>query len=94
MLNFDGYAHCPRAFRPPRGQAADVNREAVEEQHDAGQYVWVVLRQNVEGDTSSALDHVERQPAERGLFIARSHVEPGLIHGANDLIERNFVFGR
>ncbi len=36
---------------------------------------------------ASALDDVQRETRERRFFIARLHVETGLIHGLDDLIE-------
>jgi hypothetical protein len=39
----------------------------------------------------SAFDDVEGQAGEAGLFVAGLHVEAGLIHGGDDLVEREFV---
>ena len=39
----------------------------------------------------SALDDVEGEAGERGFFVARLHVEAGLVHGGDDLVEREFV---
>src|SRR6202042_1518282 len=39
----------------------------------------------------SAFDDVEGEAGERGLFVAGLHVEAGLVHGRDDLVEREFV---
>ena len=38
-----------------------------------------------------ALDDVEGETGKRGFFVSGLHVETGLIHGGDDLIEREFV---
>ena len=38
----------------------------------------------------SAFDDVDGQAALAGFFVFRGHVEAGLAHGFDDLIERNF----
>src|SRR5712671_4021343 len=40
---------------------------------------------------SSTLNHVQSQPTQRRLLIPRLHIHPGLIHGRNHLIQRNFM---
>jgi hypothetical protein len=39
----------------------------------------------------STLDNIQRKPGERSLLVARLHVEASFIHGADDLIEGDFV---
>ncbi len=38
-----------------------------------------------------ALDDVESEAGERGLLVARLHIEAGLVHGGDDLVERKLV---
>ena len=40
---------------------------------------------------ASALDEIDRQPAERGLLVLRLHVGAGLAHGLDDAVERHAV---
>ncbi len=40
---------------------------------------------------SSTLDHVQREAGQRSLLVARLHIEACLVHGLDDLIERDLV---
>ena len=40
---------------------------------------------------ASALDDVEGQASERGFFVPGLHVEAGLIHSGDDLVEGELV---
>src|SRR3954453_16483265 len=39
------------------------------------------------GPLRSALDHVDREPAQRGLLVLRHHVAAGLAHGLDHPVE-------
>jgi hypothetical protein len=40
---------------------------------------------------ASAFDDVEGEAGQRGFFVAGLHVEAGLVHGGDDLVEGEFV---
>jgi hypothetical protein len=53
---------------------------------------WQVLTQIVGPPMgNSTLNDVQREAGERSLLVARLHIEAGLVHRLDDLIERDLV---
>ena len=63
--------------------------------------MFSILFSNLERSTasslasrSSAFDYVQSEAAERRFLVVGFHIHAGLIHGSDDLVERDFVVAR
>jgi hypothetical protein len=81
----------------PGALPEDVSQGGSDGVHPRSTRMRGVLRcTNQEGcggvaEFSSTFDHVQRQTGQRCLLVACLHVKASLIHGLDDLIERNLV---